>query len=142
MRITAKGSSSIEWLDRVADAERPGPDDVAVHTELELLLLRDPAIAPDHGQGGEVPQAGLGVEGRDHAPGDGVAHPDFGIPDADPPSRPRVLLVRRASVDLDEHSEPPSVDRPVPSAPAAELGDRGQRDKRDGLDVDGVARVV
>src|SRR5438093_2453902 len=104
MRTTARGSSrrrrSVERLDRVADPDRSGPDDVAVHAELELLVAGDTAIGLDHGQGGEVPQAGLGVERRDHAPGNRVARADPGFTDANPAAGAGVLLLWLAALDL------------------------------------------
>src|SRR5436309_8381745 len=108
MRSTARGSSrrrrSVERLDWVADHDHPGPDDVAVHAELELVVAGDTAVGLDHGQGGEVPQAGLGVERRDHAPGNRLARADLGFTDANPPAGPGVLLVWLAALDLHEHA--------------------------------------
>jgi hypothetical protein len=92
---------------------------------------------------GKVAKAGARVERRHDATGDRFLDADHRITHADPPPRPRVLLVRRRdALDLDRHPEPARVERALVLAPVRELGDGFERHQRDRPDVERVARAV
>ena len=134
---------SREGFDGVAHRDLTRHDDVRVDAELELLLGVDAPVVSDELERREVAEAGGRVERRHDASGDRLVDADHRAADADPPPRPRVLLVRRRdALDLDRHPEPARVERALVLTPARELGHGFERHQRDRPDVDRVSRAV
>src|SRR5918911_650421 len=109
-----------ERLHRVAEPDAAGLLHLAVDAEVDLALGVLAPVGLDQAQRVEVAVAGGRVAGRDRAAGDGAAQRDERRADAHAPADPRVLLVRLAAGEVDQHAEAPAVDL-AGAGPAREL---------------------
>ena len=99
-------------FDRVADAHAARRVDLAEDAEVDVLavVVARAAIRLDLAQRVEVGNAGVRVLRRDRAASDLLVQADHRLADAHAPAEPRVLLVRLAAGDADQHAETTRVD--------------------------------
>ena len=121
-----------EEPDLLAESDSARPLDLAVHAEIDVFAVAQPAVGNDRSQGVEVARARVGILGRDRAARNLLADEHDGLAELDATPDPAVLLVRLAAGELDEHPEPAPVDRAAPHV-LPEQVERAVSDERRGM---------
>ena len=131
-RRHALRSAASRTPDLVAETDAARPLDLAVHAEVDVLAVAQPAVGDDRSERVEVAGARVGILGRDRAARDLLADEQDRLAELDPAADPGVLLVRLAAGELDEHPEPAPVDRAAAQV-LAEQVERAVGDQRRGV---------